>query len=79
MALTDIVFSTSGVQEENRGNIGSVLDITSQKRSIQEEKLIVPVVADVKNGVAYGVNGDELVGTYVGGGGGGTNIFVLSD
>lgn len=78
MALNDIVFSSRGVQEENRGNIGSVTDITTRKRSVQEEKLVVPVVTDVKSGIQYGVNGDQLTGTYVGGGGG-SNIFVLSD
>lgn len=77
MALNDIV-SSRGLQEENRGNIGSVTDITSRNRSLQEERLVVPVVTDVKIGIQYGVNGDQLTGTFVGGGGG-SNIFVLSD
>lgn len=77
MALNDII-SSHGIQEENRGDIGSVTDIVSRFRSVQEEKLVVPVVTDVKSGIQYGINGDQLTGTYIGGGGGGS-IFVISD
>lgn len=78
MALTDIMSGGSGEQEMARGDIGSVTDMLSPRRMIQEERLVVPAIADVKSGIQYGVNGDQLTGTYVGGGGG-SSIFVLSD
>lgn len=79
MALTDILAygGKQGINEMSRGNIGTLSDALSLRKAVQEEKLVVPVVGDVKSGVQYGVNGNQLTGTYVGGGGG--NIFVLVD
>lgn len=78
MALNDIMSGDNGTQEMARGDIGSVTDMTACCRMVQEESLVVPVATDVKSGIQYGVNGDELTGSYVGEGGGG-NIFVIAD
>lgn len=79
MALNDITITgIAGVQEMARGDIGSVTDILASKRMVQEESLVVPATTSVENGVQYGVNGNELTGSFVGEGGGG-NIFVIAD
>ena len=78
MALNDIMSGSNGTQEMARGNIGSVTDMTQGLRMVQEETLVSPAAADVKSGVQYGVNGNQLTGSYVGEGGGG-NIFVIAD
>lgn len=70
MALTDVV---SGVQTDlmARGDIGTVVDVDSERR-VDKLFIDVPIVGEVQSGVDYGQQGTELTGTYVGGGGGNT-------
>lgn len=63
--------------EMNRGSIGVLVDVASCGLNETKHFLTVPVVENVKLGVQYGQQGNELTGNYVGAGG--TQVFVLSD
>lgn len=72
MAFTDIVFSENFSSFADRGDIGTLVDITHSQKQENNVFLEVPVVGDVKSGVVYGHQGTELTGTYVAGGGSNT-------
>lgn len=69
MALTDIVttFGQSPVLAFARGDIGTVLDITSRDNEFTTPRLgvgqVFPAVGDVDNGVTYGPTGADYSGT----------------
>lgn len=68
MALTDIV-SNTGTDLMDRGDIGTLEDVDAPD-FVDNLFIDVPLVGEVQSGVQYGQQGDELTGTFVGGGGG---------
>ena len=70
MALTDVVFMSGNSASAARGDIGTLTDILPGLLS-HRLLLVVPLVGQVQSGVAYGQQGTELTGTFVGGGGAG--------
>lgn len=70
MALTDVIFGAGNSASAARGNGGTVIDSLSERMS-NALFIAVPAAADVKAGVLFGHQGDELTGSYVGAGGGG--------
>lgn len=68
MALTDIVFSGANTVRAARGNTGTVVNTVFSK-ACASRFIDCPGVSDVKDGVAYGRQGAELTGTYLGPGG----------
>lgn len=71
VALTDVLFMSANAAEADRGDVGTLEDILPDEMS-NSVFLTVPTVAQVQSGVEYGQQGNELTGTYVGGGGGNT-------
>lgn len=69
MALTDIVttFGQSPVLAFARGDIGTVIDMTSRDNEFTTPRLgvgqVFPGVGDVDNGVTYGPTGADYTGT----------------
>lgn len=68
MALLDISTNSVGVLEFSRGNVGTLVDISSRKAVFEVPAgagagAVFPLVVDVDQGVAYGPTGADYTGT----------------
>jgi hypothetical protein len=68
MALLDINAGSVGVLEFSRGNIGTLVDISSRKAVFEVPAgagagAVFPPVGDVDQGVAFGPTGSDYTGT----------------
>ena len=68
MALLDISTNSVGVLEFSRGNVGTLVDISSRKAVFEVPAgagagAVFPAVGDVDTGVAFGPTGADYTGT----------------